>query len=194
MQNTIWSRRDCSVFFRVSEPLGGLSNMAGGFPIWVNARHYRSSEHLYQCCKYPDNKTIQEEVFGQSSGIYAARVARSAERQEYVRPDWPEVHVEVMRWCLRMKLKWNYESFSQLLLSTIDMPIVEQAHKPYWGAVPAKDNPDVLVGQNILGNLLTELRDELISKIDRPEEYTLRTVMPPDVPDLLLFGLPAGRA
>jgi ADP-ribose binding protein with NADAR domain len=76
------------------------------------------------------------------------------------RPDWDQVRVPIMRWCLRVKLAQNWVAFSELLLATGRRPIVEESHRHnFWGAKPVDD--DQLVGRNALGRLLMELRDEI---------------------------------
>ena len=51
------------------------------------------------------------------------------------RSDWDEVRVQIMRWCLRVKLAQHWETFGELLLSTGERPIVEESSRdPFWGA------------------------------------------------------------
>ncbi len=93
-----------------------------------------------------------------------------------------------MRWCLRVKLAQHYEEFGRLLLATEDRPIVEQSRKDdYWGAkvVDVADD-ETLIGQNVLGRLLMELRELLKSDA----AGTLKTVLPLAIPDFLLLGKP----
>lgn len=76
-----------------------------------------------------------------------------------------------MRWCLRVKLFNNWDKFSTLLLSTEDLPIVEESNKDdFWGAKPVDIN--LLIGTNALGRLLMELRDE-IKTLESNKEYIL---------------------
>jgi len=92
-----------------------------------------------------------------------------------------------MRWCLRVKLAQNYEGFGRLLLATEDRPIVEQSRKDdFWGAKVVGVTDETLIGQNILGRLLMELREQL--KSDTTE--ALKAVLPPNIPDFLLLGKP----
>jgi hypothetical protein len=103
------------------------------------------------------------------------------------RPDWDEVRYKVMRWCLRVKLAQNYAEFGRLLLATRDRPIVEQSRKDdYWGAKLADEAGDTLIGQNVLGRLLMELREKLKDDADG----MLKTVSPLGIPDFLLLGKP----
>jgi hypothetical protein len=79
------------------------------------------------------------------------------------------------------------ESFGAVLLATGDAAIVERSSKDrYWGAVESADG--TLEGQNVLGRLLMELRDEL--KTRSHEE--LSVVLPPQVESFVLLGRPVG--
>ncbi len=99
------------------------------------------------------------------------------------RPDWDRIRTKIMRWCLQVKLAQNYPTFSALLLETVDLPIVEASRKDdFWGAKPV--TPDVLVGNNVLGRLLMELRRRVQNGI--PSD--LQVVEPLPIPDFLLLG------
>ena len=90
---------------------------------------------------------------------------KEGRRKEHSRPDWGEIQVEVMRWCLRVKLAQHFRQFGGLLRWSAPRPIVERSRKdPFWGAVLEADG--VLRGENRLGLLLMGLRDELLG--DRP--------------------------
>jgi len=103
------------------------------------------------------------------------------------RSDWDEVRVQIMRWCLRVKLAQHWETFGELLLSTGERPIVEESSRdPFWGAKPT--NTETLIGTNVLGELLTELREELKS----PHTDKLRVVEPPTLHNFLLIQKPIG--
>jgi hypothetical protein len=103
------------------------------------------------------------------------------------RSDWDQIRFKVMRWCLRVKLAQHYEPFGRLLLATEDRPIVEQSRKDdYWGAKVSGVSEEVLIGQNVLGRLLMELREQL--KSDTTGE--LKMVAPMAVPSFLLLGNP----
>ena len=92
-----------------------------------------------------------------------------------------------MRWCLRVKLAQNYEEFGQLLFATCDQPIVEQSSKDdFWGAKLGDEAGNILVGQNILGRLLMELREKLKGDTDE----ALKSVPPLSIPNFLLLDKP----
>jgi type I restriction enzyme S subunit len=92
-----------------------------------------------------------------------------------------------MRWCVRVKLVQNWDRFSRLLLETGNRPIVEESRRDtFWGAIPRGD--EELVGLNILGCLLEDLREEV--KLAGREAFL--TVEPPDIGDFILYGQPIG--
>ncbi|WP_454669138.1 NADAR domain-containing protein [Achromobacter kerstersii] len=183
-QTRIYSRKESVVFLKTDEPFGGLSNMAGGYPIHVNGVRILTSEALYQVCRFPHLPDVQKMIIGQVSPMTAKM--RSKPYRKDSRVDWDQVRVRVMRWCLRMKLANNWNRFSELLLRTGERSIVEESRKDdFWGA-KVIDDGDTLVGMNVLGRLLMELREQV--KQQGPDA-TL-DVAPPAIPQFLLFGRP----
>lgn len=175
------------VVYKTTDQWGGLSNMAAGFPLQVNKVKILTSEALYQACRFPHLPDVQKEIIGQHSPMIA-KIKTKPYRQNS-REDWEDVRYKIMRWCLRVKLAQHYESFGELLLSTNDKPIVELSRKDdYWGA-KSQVNNDVLVGENVLGRLLMELREKL--KMDYSKN--LLSVEPMNIDNFLLLGKPIGR-
>src|ERR1043166_6761888 len=178
-----YERSASVVFLRTKEAFGGLSNMASGFPVRVNGGRIATSEALYQACRFPHRPEAQRLVIEQTSPM-AAKMKTKPYRDDS-RPDWDRVRVKIMRWCLRVKFAQNYSTFSRLLLSTGDAPIVEESRKdPFWGAKPLDEQK--LVGMNVLGRLLMELRKDL----GEGNPQRLLTVSPLAIPDFLLYGQP----
>ena len=162
---------------------GGLSNMAGGFPLMVSGVRIRTSEALYQACRFPHLPDVQRLIIAQRSPMTAKMKSKPYRHDS--RQDWNRVRVNVMRWCLRVKLAQNWEFFSKLLLDTGDRAIVEQSHKDdFWGARPVDDR--TLVGMNVLGRLLMELRESVKTE---PGDNFLR-VDPLHITDFRLGGRP----
>lgn len=182
----IYHRERCVVFRKTHEAFGGLSNMAAGFPLRVNGVSIRTSEALYQACRFPDKPDVQKLIIEEKSPMSAKMVGKPYREQS--RPDWDRVRVRIMRWCLRVKLARNWPAFRQLLLSTGNRAIVEDSGKdPFWGAQPQTDG--TLVGENVLGRLLMELREDL----QKPTDESLKWVEPIPIPDFSLFGEPIER-
>lgn len=178
-----YSRAHSVVFLKTKDAFGGLSNMAGGFPLKVNGISIRTSEALYQACRFPHMPDVQKLIIDQKSPMTAKMKGKPHRNNS--RPDWDQVQVKIMRWCLRVKLAQNWSEFSSLLLETGDLPIVEESRRDqFWGAKPNDD--ETLIGMNVLGRLLMELRDE-IKKGDR---QTLLHVQPLSIPKFELFGGP----
>ena len=171
------------VFLKTKERFGGLSNMAPGFPLKVNGIRIRTSEALYQACRFPHRPDVQRQIIEERSPMTAKM--RSKPFLEETRSDWDAVRVNIMRWCLRVKLAQNWCEFGRLLRATAGYPIVEQSRKDdFWGAKAIEDG--TLLGMNVLGRLLMELREQLYA--DTFEN--LKVVKPLSIPEFLLCQKP----
>lgn len=160
--------------------------MAGGYPLRINGILIPSSEALYQACRFPHMPNVQKKIIEQHSPMTAKMVSKPHRKDS--RPDWFQVRVRIMRWCIRAKLVMHWPEFSQLLLKTDDNPIVEDSRKDeFWGA--KRQENGTLVGMNVLGRLLMELREELKS----PNSEALRVLDPPPIDNFLLYGEPIKR-
>lgn len=177
-----YQRSDCVTFRKTKEVFGGLSNMAGGYPLKVNGVNILTSEALYQACRFPHLPDVQKLIIAQNSPMTAKMKSKPYRNQS--RSDWDKVRVNVMRWCLRVKLVQNWDKFGQLLLDTGDKAIVEDSSKDdFWGAIPTDDHE--LIGVNALGRLLMELRENLKNNPD-----SLKVVQPLTIDNFLLLDKP----
>lgn len=178
-----YARDECIVFCKTKEAYGSLSNMASGYPLCVNGVNIRTSEALYQACRFPHIPDLQRQIIDQASPMVAKLKAKPSRQDS--RSDWDQVRVKIMRWCLRVKLAQNWDSFGKLLASTGNRPIVELSRKDaFWGAKLADKN--TLIGVNALGRLLMELRELMsIETID-----CLMYVKPLDISNFALFDKP----
>lgn len=200
-----------AVFCKTKDKFGGNSNMAGGFPLVVNDVEIRTSEALFQACRFPWNADVQKKIIEQSSPMHAKMVGKPF-RGSCNRPDWEKVMVTIMKWCLRVKLLQNWEKFSFVLLETGNLPIVELSNRgdDFWGAVvvgedkvmkkkrtrtqtkylPSAKMPiGSLVGYNIMGRLNMELRKNIKAGKD-PMSNDFTKLLPLSIPDFLLYGQP----
>jgi ribA/ribD-fused uncharacterized protein len=179
-----YPKTGCAVFRETRAEHGGLSNMASGFPLAVNGVISRTPEALYQACRFPQEPQVQATVLAERSPMAAKMESR--EHADTTRGDWDEIRVEVMRWVLRVKLVQHFDSFSEALRSTGDIPIVEESRNDrFWGAVA---DGGELKGVNMLGELLTELRDEVV----RGDPFWLESLRPPQIQDFNLLGATIG--
>lgn len=166
---------DKQVFFYEQE-FYVLSNFSA-FAIEWQYHLYPTSEHLYHCMKFGGEK----EGYLKSRGIslpaetiekrhliqQQIRAARSAHRafelgqlnKQYRRLDWDEVKFVAMKNILREKVL-QHSYVMKKLLETGNRELIEDSWRDdVWGWGPNKD------GQNMLGKIWMELRDELIKNI-----------------------------
>lgn len=176
-----YSRPKCVVFFKTDGTYGGLSNMCGGFPLSVNGIEIRNSESLYQSCRFPDHPFVQELILDQTSPLLSKNVSKP-HRKDKSRTDWDMVQVEIMWWCLRVKLVQNWDEFGGLLWMSGQRPIVEESRKDtFWGTKSREDG--TLVGSNVLGKLLMDLRSRYLT-----DKESLKVVEPPRIGNFRLMG------
>jgi ribA/ribD-fused uncharacterized protein len=142
-----------AIVFKIKDTFGGMSNMSP-LPIVVDGIEFNSSEALYQACKYPAHPQIQESIIKARTPMDSKKV--QANSLCHIRTDWDDVRVGVMRWALKIKYIQNSAYFQQLLDSTMDLKIVEKSSRDdFWGAIQCDS---CLIGHNILGRLLMEMR------------------------------------
>lgn len=141
----------------------------------------RTAEALYQACRFPHLPDVQQMILSEASPMTAKM--RAKPYRDETRPDWDDVRVPIMKWCLRVKLVANWEKFSSLLLSTDNRPIVEDSRKDdFWGAKPSNDS--MLEGRNVLGRLLMELREKLVR-----DPSSLRVIRPVPIDNFFLLSV-----
>ena len=174
-RNKTYVKKDCASFRRNKDKYGTLSNMYPT-PLVVNDIKFRTSEALYQSCKVPNRPDVQQEIIDQKSPMLAARIGRACED---IREDWNARRTDIMYWCLWAKLLQS-QQFNDVLESTGDLTIVEDSSKDsFWGAKP---EGAYLIGANVLGQLLTGIRDNL-------QDYGLPDVLAPlNIPNFFLLG------
>ena len=116
---------------------------------WDGAR-WPSSEHLYQAMK-----TSNEEERRRIRMAPTPDEAKRLGSRITVRPGWEMMKPDVMRSVLRLKFQQNPE-LAERLIATGDARLVEDSPADrYWGT--GNDG----TGQNMLGQLLMEVRAEL---------------------------------
>jgi ribA/ribD-fused uncharacterized protein len=114
---------------------------------------FDTSEAVYHWEKFPDYPNIQNEIRTSISAHEAYKIA--SRFISLRRPDWDEVKVDIMRSILKSKVL-QHEYVRRKLLDTGNRKLVENSWRDdFWGWGPNKD------GQNHLGKLWMEIRDEL---------------------------------
>lgn len=174
-----YDRDACAVFCKTREAFGVFSNMAAGMPLVVDGATWRTSEALYQACRLPEHPALQSRIALALNGMAAKGVAHSA--IALTRPDWDTARVHCMRWVLRLKAQQHPETFVAALIESGERPIVEFSMRDtFWGAGPGPG--DTLVGCNVLGRLLMQVRAEVLAHGHD------RVVPPPPIPNPRLLG------
>jgi len=177
-----YNKNECCYFSSTKNEFGGLSNMSAGYNLKINDIDILTSEALYQTLRFPNNPKIQREILHQKSPMTAKMVSKRYISE--TRADWEDVKVDIMRWCLKIKLAQNFLKFGLLLESTNSKPIVEVSNKDeFWGAKKEK-NSDNIIGINALGRLLMELRAEYISE----KRFSLLVVEPLQIGNFKLLS------
>lgn len=148
-------------FYSTQDEYGEFSNFAA-YSFTLDGRRWPTSEHYFQAQKFKD-AAHREKIRKAKSPMIAARLGRS--RKVTIRRDWDSAKIDVMRRAVRAKFA-AHEELQQLLLSTGDEPIVEDAPRDdFWGC--GADGR----GKNWLGRILMEVRNELRQ---RPEQQAVR--------------------
>lgn len=180
-KNRIYTVSDSIVFSKTNEKFGGLSNMAPGYPLYINENIVANSEMLYQAMRYPLFPDIQFEIISQNSPMTAKMISKKY--LDKTRQDWELIKIKVMRWCLEVKLCQHWDKFSSLLRETEAKSIVEYSSKDkFWGASKTEDEK-ILSGLNALGRLLMELREKYVL----PKKELMK-VTPLTITGFLLYG------
>ena len=143
-------------FYRANEkPYGAFSNLFRR-PIEFEGVVFPTAEHAYQAGKAA-KQAVRDWILAGPAPALAAMAAHGLYTWDIV-PNWANIKFDRMRGVLRAKFI-QHSDLTDLLLSTGSARLVERgrvdnAVNRLWGEVNGK-------GQNMLGVLLMELRDEL---------------------------------
>jgi ribA/ribD-fused uncharacterized protein len=138
-------------FYNIGEQYGEFSNFSlHGFEL--DGKYWKTSEHYFQAMKF-EGTDYERQVREAPSPKDAATLGRR--RDWPLRKDWESIKDDVMRRAVLKKFQ-SHPELKELLLSTGDEPIVENAPGDYyWGC--GKDG----TGKNMLGKILVEVRTYL---------------------------------
>lgn len=126
-------------------------------PFILNGKEYETVEHYFQSMK-TTNLTIRDRI--RTCGH--PRFAKKFGRQTQLRIDWEKVKYTVMQQAVRAKFKQSLR-FANLLKATHPYELIEGNtwHDNIWGDCHC-DRCKNIIGQNLLGKILMEVRDELL--------------------------------
>ncbi|WP_192870776.1 NADAR family protein [Agaribacterium haliotis] len=140
------------IYFYSKENLYGEFSNFYRCDFYIDDKKWMTVEHFYQASKFLGNTEYVEKIRLSNTPKIARQLGRS--RSVELVKDWEEIKEQIMKKALRAKFLNN--KFRELLLSTEDKRLVEASpYDFYWGC--GGDGS----GQNRLGELLMELREEL---------------------------------
>lgn len=143
-------------FHKVNQPYGYFSNFSP-HPIFLDNEIWNTVEHYFQASKFNDTE-IRRKIQLMESPMEAAIEGR--DKKNILREDWELVKEEFMYKALRCKFTQHPKLMHNLML-TQDCIIIEHTENDnYWG-----DGGDGR-GQNRLGILLMQVRNELAKQVD----------------------------
>lgn len=144
-------------FYRSNEkPYGIFSNLYPS-PVQFEGRLYPTAEHAYQAGK-ARKPEVREWILSAPTPALAAMAAHGLYTWD-VSPNWTKVKFDRMRLVLRAKFE-QHPALRNILLQTGQARLVEagRTNNPVnrlWGEVNG-------IGENMLGIMLMELRDEFV--------------------------------
>lgn len=147
-------------FTKVDLPYGWMANMAP-YPVIYNGKRWLTTEALFQAMRF-NEEDIKELIRSQTNPMIAKMKAKKHRLQYAIEP-MSEQDVENMKLCIRLKLE-QHPNLKTQLLATGDNYIFENIGKRnrrrdfFWGAKMINSE---LIGNNIMGKIWMEFRDEL---------------------------------
>ena len=161
-------------FCSVDQPWGLFSNF-GRTPLMVDGVPFDCTEKLFQIMKFTDD--VSRKAIYSVNGQTIKMKAKHFEKAGTVRPDWGEIIVDAMKFCLMEKFRQS-EAFREELERSRGLYIVEdqttfpKKSPDTWGVKLSADGKE-FVGPNLMGRLLMELRDNGKLDYTLPEDVLL---------------------
>lgn len=149
---------------KVKDEYGWLSLMSPHQVTYVGLQ-YRTCEALFQCMRFQGFPDVQEEFLKCKSPMGAKMIARKNREKLNRGVMWDEAEEDLdrMRLCMKLKIEQHPE-LKVRLIKTGNAEIIEDCtthpreSAKFWGMIRAGSRWE---GQNMLGKLWMELRDEL---------------------------------
>ena len=145
----------CVTIRKVEEPWGILGNFGRTLIIYKDVT-FKNSEQLFQLMKFKDAEPVKA-IYQAGNPKYTTKHWEKTHR----RPDWGQMIVDAMKFCLTQKYEQSEEFREEMDRSkgkfiVEDQDSFSKKSPDTWGV---KTQGDSYVGPNLLGRLLMELRD-----------------------------------
>ena len=147
----------CALVGKAKDEWGILGNF-GSASVVVNGVEFSNTEKLFQCMKFAHMPVIQEIYAQNNMGIKMK--AKKKEYEQYVREDWPRMFLDALKFVLVTKYEQS-EEFRNELERSKGLYIVEDesSRNKVADAYGTVREGAEMVGPNLLGQFLMELRD-----------------------------------
>ena len=147
----------CALVGKAKDEWGILGNF-GRASVVVNDVEFSNTEKLFQCMKFAHLPVIQEIYAQNNMGIKMK--AKKKEYAVYIREDWPRIFLDALKFVLVTKYEQS-EAFRNELERSKGLYIVEDetSRNKVADAYGTVMEGDEMVGPNLLGQFLMELRD-----------------------------------
>lgn len=140
-----------AILFRKEDKKWGCFSNFFLAPIVIDGYEYKTTEHYYQSMKASN---IEDHEFIASAET--PKEARERGRSCKIRENWEEIKENVMRIALSTKF-YQHPQLKEILIESGSEKLIEWAPwDNYWGNGPTGN------GENRLGVLLMEIRDDII--------------------------------
>lgn len=158
----IYRTTDKLFTFTKNKEVGGFCSNMYPARIEYEGRVWKHSEGLFQALRFDDVRIIGA-INKESNPMTAKKIAQSYMSDWVIKP-YSDRDIANMKLAISLKFSQNL-SLKEELLKTEDKIIIEDVTKRmggsslYWGM--ANVLPDMWIGENVLGHLLMDYRDEM---------------------------------
>ena len=152
-------------FKKVAEEYGWMGNMAP-YPIKFDGKVWLTSESLFQSMRYDDD-SVKEMIRVEKSPMGAKMKAKKYRDQMVVVP-MSELDVENMRKCVKIKFDQHPQLKNTLIETGKSLIYQDTGNKNgkremFWGVKRLSESE--WDGNNMMGRILMDLRDEYVAEI-----------------------------
>lgn len=130
--------------------------------IWIDGKRYKTCEHAYQAHKTLD-ECSKEIIRKSKTPLEAKKLGRAL----VLREDWEDVKVPLMRMFLKKKFENPFLRCMLLETGTAELIHENKWNDKFWGVSNG-------VGENFLGKLLMETRNDLLVESDEEDIHFLK--------------------
>lgn len=160
-----WPASECAAFNTVAGEWGIFGNFSPT-PLTIEGVEFCCAEQLFQMMKFHHPEALRD--------IYAAKgqaIKMKAKKwgKTHLREDWPQMLVDALKFCLMKKYEQS-AAFREALTRSQGLHIVEDETTRRSTSYGMQRQGDDFVGANLLGRLLTELRDNGTLEYHLPED------------------------